>query len=76
MNRPSLPSRTGWCRPRCKIVLEPVFEADFHAVTPTGSGRARAADALAERHDRSVLGRAWVMDADIRECFDQWSGLV
>ena len=29
MNRPSRPSGTGWSRPALKLVLEPIFEADF-----------------------------------------------
>ncbi len=54
-----------------KIVLEPIFEADFSPVSfgfrPKRSAH-QALEALSAR--RLSQGRAWVLDADIKACFD------
>jgi RNA-directed DNA polymerase len=54
----------------CKLVLEPIFEADF---TPCSYGfrpNRRAQDAIAEIHHYGTSGYHWVLDADIEACFD------
>jgi len=54
-----------------KIVLEPVFEADFLEVSHGFRPRRSAFQALeAVRHDAN-RGRHWVLDADIKACFDE-----
>jgi RNA-directed DNA polymerase len=53
-----------------KLVLEPIFEADF---TPASYGfrpRRRAQDAIAEIHHFTSQGYDWVFEADIEACFD------
>ena len=50
MNRPSLPSPTGWSRLALKLVLEPIFEADFQPCSYGFRPNRRAHDAIAEIH--------------------------
>src|SRR3954468_214372 len=53
-----------------KLVLEPIFEADFEPVSYGFRPRRRAHDAVAEIHHSGTLGYRWVLDADIEACFD------
>jgi RNA-directed DNA polymerase len=53
-----------------KLVLEPVFEADFLPVSYGFRPRRRAHDAIAEIHLCGTHGYRWVLDADIEACFD------
>ncbi|MGH9153850.1 MAG: reverse transcriptase domain-containing protein, partial [Acidimicrobiales bacterium] len=53
-----------------KIVLEPVFEADF---SPSSFGfrpKRSAHDAIEVIRAEANRGRDWVLDADIKACFD------
>src|SRR4051812_36980579 len=53
-----------------KVVLEPVFEADFQPVS-FGFRPKRSAHQALEAVRRAVnAGRVWVLDADIKACFD------
>ena len=54
-----------------KLVLEPIFEADFHP-SSYGAGR-RAQDAIAEIHKFTSrpADYEWVFEADIEACFDE-----
>ncbi|HEV2373704.1 MAG TPA: reverse transcriptase domain-containing protein [Streptosporangiaceae bacterium] len=54
-----------------KLVLEPVFEADFEPCSYGFRPRRRAWDAVAEIHHFGTMGYRWVLDADIEACFDQ-----
>jgi RNA-directed DNA polymerase len=54
-----------------KLVLEPIFEADFEPCSYGFRPRRRAQDAIAEIHRFGTLGYRWVLDADIEACFDQ-----
>jgi RNA-directed DNA polymerase len=54
-----------------KLVLEPVFEADFEPVSYGFRPRRRAQDAIAEIHMLGTNGYRWVLDADIHACFDE-----
>jgi RNA-directed DNA polymerase len=56
-----------------KLVLEPIFEADFEPVSYGFRPRRRAQDAIAEIHHFGTLGYRWVLDADIEACFDSIS---
>jgi len=56
-----------------KIVLEPIFEADFAPVSYGFRPRRRAHDAVAEIHYYGSRGYQWVVDADIEACFDSIS---
>jgi RNA-directed DNA polymerase len=54
-----------------KLVLEPIFEADFQPCSYGFRPRRRAQDAIAEIHHFGTKGYRWVLDADIEACFDQ-----
>jgi RNA-directed DNA polymerase len=53
-----------------KLVLEPIFEADFEPVSYGFRPRRRAQDAIAEIHHFGTKGYRWVLDADIEGCLD------
>lgn len=53
-----------------KLVLEPIFEADFLPVSYGFRPRRRAHDAVADIHRLGSQGYHWVLDADIEACFD------
>lgn len=54
-----------------KLVLEPIFEADFEPVSYGFRPRRRAQDAIAEIHLFGTHAYRWVLDADIEACFDR-----
>jgi RNA-directed DNA polymerase len=55
-----------------KLVLEPIFEADFEPCSYGFRPRRRAQDAIAEIHYLASPNRnyGWVFEADIEACFD------
>jgi RNA-directed DNA polymerase len=53
-----------------KLVLEPIFEADFESVSYGFRPMRRAHDAIAEIQYFGTKGYRWVLDADIEACFD------
>jgi RNA-directed DNA polymerase len=53
-----------------KLVLEPIFEADFEPVSYGFRPERRAHDTIAEIHHFGTKGYRWVLDADIEACFD------
>ena len=53
-----------------KIVLEPIFEADFHPVSFGFRPKRSAHQALEAVRQTANQGRGWVLDADIKACFD------
>jgi RNA-directed DNA polymerase len=55
-----------------KLVLEPIFEADFHPSSYGFRPKRRAQDAIAEIHYLGSPTRnyLWVFEADIEACFD------
>jgi RNA-directed DNA polymerase len=53
-----------------KLVLEPIFEADFHPCSYGFRPRRRAQDAIAEIHQFSSRSYEWVLEGDIEACFD------
>jgi RNA-directed DNA polymerase len=56
-----------------KLVLEPIFEADFKPCSYGFRPRRRAQDAIAEIHHLASSTRdyEWVFEADITACFDE-----
>ncbi|MGW5401542.1 group II intron reverse transcriptase/maturase [Streptomyces sp. NPDC003952] len=54
-----------------KLVLEPIFEADFEPVSYGFRPKRRAHDAIAEIHLFGTKSYRWVLDADIQACFDE-----
>lgn len=53
-----------------KLVLEPIFEADFKPCSYGFRPRRRAHDAIAEIHMFCTKGYEWVLEGDIEACFD------
>ena len=53
----------------CKIVLEPIFEADFMPCSFGFRPRRSAHDALQVLVDEAWRGRRWVVETDIANCF-------
>ena len=56
-----------------KLVLEPIFEADFEPCSYGFRPKRRAQDAIAEIHHFGTRGYRWVLDADIEAAFDNVS---
>jgi RNA-directed DNA polymerase len=58
-----------------KLVLEPVFEADFQPCSYGFRPGRRAQDAIAEIHflTQPTRNYEWVVEADIKACFDELS---
>jgi RNA-directed DNA polymerase len=54
-----------------KLVLEPIFEADFKPASYGFRPGRRAQDAIAEIHAFGSRGYHWVLEADIAACFDE-----
>ena len=54
-----------------KIVLEPIFEADFSPVSFGFRPKRSAQQALEAVRVAANQGRVWVLDADIKACFDR-----
>ncbi len=56
-----------------KLVLEPIFEADFKPCSYGFRPKRRAQDAIAEIHYLASPNRnyGWVFEADIKACFDE-----
>jgi RNA-directed DNA polymerase len=58
-----------------KLVLEPIFEADFRSCSYGFRPGRRAHDALAEIHYFATHSYEWVLEGDIKACFDEISHL-
>lgn len=56
-----------------KLVLEPIFEADFAPSSYGFRPKRRAHDAVAEMRLLASNSYEWVLEADIEACFDQIS---
>ncbi len=70
----SIPSvRDRIVQAAAKIVLEPVFEADFLPCSFGFRPRRSAHDALQVLIEESWQGRRWVVETDIASCLDPWS---
>jgi RNA-directed DNA polymerase len=54
-----------------KIVIEPIFEADFQPSSFGFRPRRAAHDALQVLIDESWRGRRWVVETDIASCFEE-----
>ena len=53
-----------------KLVLEPIFEADFKPCSYGFRPKRRAQDAIAEIHFLCSRSYEWVLEGDITACFD------
>ena len=56
-----------------KLVLEPIFEADFKPCSYGFRPKRRAQDAIAEVHYLASRSYEWVLEGDITACFDEIS---
>lgn len=56
-----------------KLVIEPIFEADFHPCSYGFRPNRRARDAIAEIHFLTSHSYEWLLEADIKACFDEIS---
>ena len=56
-----------------KLVLEPIFEADFHPCSYGFRPFRRPHDAIAEIHMLASNRYEWVLEGDIEACFDEIS---
>src|SRR5262250_2031821 len=56
-----------------KLVLEPVFEADFLPCSYGFRPNRRAHDAVAEVHHFASRSYEWIVEGDIKACFDEIS---
>ena len=54
-----------------KLVLEPIFEADFQPCSYGFRPGRRAQDAIAEIHQLASRSYEWVLEGDIAACFDE-----
>src|SRR5206468_11842969 len=54
-----------------KLVLEPIFEADFQPCSYGFRPKRRAQDAIAEIFFYATHSYGWVMEGDITACFDE-----
>ena len=54
-----------------KLVLEPIFEADFKPCSYGFRPKRRAQDAIAEIHFLASRKYEWVFEGDIEACFDE-----
>ena len=54
-----------------RIVLEPIFEADFHPTSYGFRPKRSAHHALETVRTTVNRGRVWMLDADIQSCFDE-----
>ena len=56
-----------------KLVLEPIFEADFKPCSYGFRPKRRAQDAITEIHLFTTRSYEWVLEGDITACFDEIS---
>ena len=56
-----------------KLVLEPIFEADFDPCSYGFRPNRRAHDAVAEVRHYTTSGYEWIVEGDITACFDEIS---
>ena len=66
----SRPSRDRAAQAALKLVLEPIFEADFHPCSYGFRAKRRAHDAIAEIHQFTSRSYEWVVEGDIEASFD------
>ncbi len=72
LRRPGIPTvRDRVLQAALKLVLEPIFEADFKPVSYGFRPKRRAQDAIAEIHHFCSRSYEWVLEGDIKACFDE-----
>ena len=72
LRRLGIPTAADRCvQASLKLVLEPIFEADFKPCSYGFRPKRRAQDAIAEIHFFGSRSYEWVFEADIKACFDE-----
>lgn len=66
-------ARDGTVQAALKLVLEPIFEADFEPCSYGFRPRRRAQDAIEEIFFYTTHSYEWVLEGDIKSCFDEIS---
>ena len=56
-----------------KLVLEPIFKADFHPYSYGFRPKRRTHDAVAEVRHYATRSYEWIVEGDIKACFDEIS---
>jgi len=56
-----------------KLALEPIFEADFHPCSYGFRPNRRTHDAVAEVRFLATYSYEWIVEGDIKACFDEIS---
>ena len=70
--RLGIPSARDRCvQASLKLVLEPIFEADFYPSSYGFRPSRRAQDAITEIHQLAIHSYEWVLEGDIEACFDR-----
>jgi RNA-directed DNA polymerase len=70
LGKPGIPAVAGKVvQAALKLVLEPIFAADFEPVSHGFRPMRRARDAIAEIRHHGTCGYRWVLDADIEAAF-------
>jgi RNA-directed DNA polymerase len=59
-----------------KLILEPIWEADFQPISYGFRPNRRAQDAIAEIYNFTSNSYEWVLEADVTACFDEISHLA
>ncbi len=54
-------------------MLEPIFEADFRQFSYGFRPERRAQDAIAEIHHYTSRSYEWIVEGDMKACFDEIS---
>ena len=60
----------GWCKRRCGLVLEPIFERDFAEQSYGFRPNRGCKDALRRVDDLLKQGATWIVDADLKSYLD------
>ena len=66
-----IPTRDRVVQASVKLVLEPIFETDFHPCSYGFRPGRRPHDAIAEIHMLATNEYSWVLEGDIKACFDE-----
>ena len=70
---PTARDRCVQAKASLKLVLEPIFEADFKPCSYGFRPMRRAQDAIEEIHHFGRLSYEWILEGDIASCFDEIS---
>src|SRR5215472_6981020 len=70
---PFLPFATGWSRGALKLILEPIFEADFQSGSYGYRPKRTAQEAVLQVDKAIMEGKTRVIDLDLRAYLDSYT---